>query len=104
MDVRSWEGEGTMALWAKRWKSAGRRLAVVALLAALGLTGCGKESVPAEAEKSPEGTPTVADNNGTKTGTPANSDNALPPPPKDGQHEPFAKATRGGDDPPPNSN
>jgi cyclophilin family peptidyl-prolyl cis-trans isomerase len=94
-----------MTRWAKRWHSAGRRLAVVALLATLGLTGCGKESVPSEqAEKPPEGTPAVASHDAPSAGTSANGDTALPPPPKDGQHEPFTKATRGGDDPPPNSN
>ncbi len=89
-----------MALWAKRWESAARRLAAAALIGALTLTGCGKKDVPGEqASGTPEGGGTVADNAGAVTKSTGDAS-----PPQDGQHEPFDKATRGGDDPPPNSN
>jgi cyclophilin family peptidyl-prolyl cis-trans isomerase len=91
-----------MARWAKRWKMAGRPLAVIALVGALSLSGCGKQSAPSEqADKPLESAPAVASSE-ANAGSPSGSDSDAPP--RDAQHEPFDKATRGGDDPPPNSN
>ena len=95
-----------MTVWAKRGKSAAHRLAVAALLGALGLIGCGKQSGPAEQAG---GTPTDAPAVAVKTeasagGSAATNESAATPLPPDGKHEPFATATRGGDDPPANSN
>jgi cyclophilin family peptidyl-prolyl cis-trans isomerase len=90
-----------MARWAKRWESIGRHWAVAALVGTLILTGCSKESAtPEQADKPPENAPAAASN--SASGAPASSDTTAPP--QDGRHEPFAKATRSGDDPPPNSN
>jgi cyclophilin family peptidyl-prolyl cis-trans isomerase len=94
-----------MAEWAKHGKQAFGRLAVIALVGGLSLVGCGKQSVPSEqADKPSEGTPAVA-GSGSNTGTaavqPAGTESQ---PPRDAQHEAFDKATRGGNDPPANSN
>ena len=94
-----------MAEWAKHGKQAFGRLAVIALVGGLSLVGCGKQSVPSEqADKPSEGTPAVA-GSGSNTGTtavqPAGTESQ---PPRDAQLEAFDKATRGGDDPPANSN
>jgi peptidyl-prolyl cis-trans isomerase B (cyclophilin B) len=95
-----------MAVWAKRWEGAVRRLAAAALIGVLGLTGCGKQSAPSEqAGGTPQGAPAVADKNQPNSGRAETTDDpAKTPLPQDGKHEPFAKVTRGGDDPPPNSN
>ena len=94
-----------MAEWAKHGKHAFGRLAVIALVVGLSLVGCGKQSVPSEqADKPSEGTPAVA-GSGSNTGTtavqPAGTESQ---PPRDAQLEAFDNATRGGDDPPANSN
>lgn len=95
-----------MAVWANRRESAGRWLAAAALLGVLGLIGCGKQSVPSEqAGGAPESAPAVADKKETSSGTSETKDDpAKTPPPQDGKHDPFVKVTRGGDNPPPNSN
>src|SRR5690349_19154120 len=94
-----------MAVWAKSWKKAAGRVVVLALLGCLGLAGCGKESVPSEqADKKPENAPAIA-STGSNTGTPAAQPTGTETaPPRDAQHEAFDKATRGGEDPPANSN
>jgi cyclophilin family peptidyl-prolyl cis-trans isomerase len=88
-----------MAHWARCWENVARSLAAAALVAILGLAGCGKQSAPSEqADKPSEGTPAAVKKDSNTDPQPDG------PPPADGRHEPFAKATRGGDDPPPNSN
>jgi cyclophilin family peptidyl-prolyl cis-trans isomerase len=94
-----------MAVWAKCWKKAVGRLAVVALVGSLSVIGCGQQSAPSEqADKPPENASAVA-NSGSNAGAaavqPAGSETE---PTRDAQHEAFDKATRGGDDPPANSN
>jgi cyclophilin family peptidyl-prolyl cis-trans isomerase len=92
-----------MAVWAKRWETVGRRLAAATLVGLLGITGCGKDTAPSDqADRPAEGVP-VAASSDAKGGTPATSPDTTPPP-KDDRHLPFDKATRGGDDPPANSN
>jgi peptidyl-prolyl cis-trans isomerase B (cyclophilin B) len=95
-----------MTVWAKRRESAARRLAVAALLGALGLIGCGKQSDPAEqAGNTSADAPTATAKTESSSGASATKDDpATTPLPQDGKHEPFAKVTRGGDDPPANSN
>ncbi len=93
-----------MARWTKHWDSVARLLAVAALVGSLGLIGCGKQTTPPEqAERVPDA-PAVAANSGSNAAPAGASDAALPPAPRDGRHEAFDKATRGGDDPPANSN
>jgi cyclophilin family peptidyl-prolyl cis-trans isomerase len=94
-----------MAEWAKRGKVVLGRLAGIALVGGLSLIGCGKQSVPTEqAEKAPESVPAVA-SSGSNAGTSAvQTTGSEAQPPRDAQHEAFDKATRGGDDPPANSN
>lgn len=66
----------------------------MALVAVLGLIGCGEHSTPSEpAEQQPA---VVAPTEKAET--------AVAPPINDARHIPFDKATRGGDDPPPGSN
>jgi cyclophilin family peptidyl-prolyl cis-trans isomerase len=67
----------------------------IALFAALGMIGCGEHSTPSE---SADPRPAVV--------APAKptEDTAPTAAPNDGRHDPFDKATRGGDDPPPGSN
>jgi peptidyl-prolyl cis-trans isomerase B (cyclophilin B) len=90
-----------MGVWAKRWLRSLRRLAAVALVAVLVLTGCGKQpEPPTPAEATPQTAP--AEGAGGPAAQPAVADAA--PPPQDAQHQPFSKATRGGDDPPAESN
>jgi cyclophilin family peptidyl-prolyl cis-trans isomerase len=95
-----------MTVWAKRGESAARRLAVAVLLGALGLIGCGKQSGPAEqAVGAPTDASAVAvKTEATASGSATTDQPTAGPLPQDGKHEPFAKATRGGDDPPANSN
>jgi cyclophilin family peptidyl-prolyl cis-trans isomerase len=85
-----------MARRAKGW----RRLAAVALVVGLGLCGCGKKpAAPSAAANSNDGATGKAAVAPADTATPAGP---LPPPPNDEQHQPFAKAARSADDPPPN--
>src|SRR5579872_5595786 len=84
-----------MARWAKCASRGLRPMAVAVLVAGLGLAGCGKKAEP-EAPKAPEGAAAVP----PAPVTPAPGGGALPPPPKDGRHLPFAQATRPADNPP----
>lgn len=95
-----------MILWAKRWESAVRRLTAAALIGALTLTGCGKKSGPEEqaGSSSAEAPVAAAKNEARSVSSKAKDDPATAPLPQDGKHVPFAQATRGGDDPPANSN
>jgi cyclophilin family peptidyl-prolyl cis-trans isomerase len=95
-----------MAMWAKQGQDTARRLAAAALMGILALTGCGKQSEPADqANGTPPNAPAVASNAGSNSALADKSDNAANAPlPQDGKHEPFNKATRGGDDPPANIN
>src|SRR3954447_22609310 len=97
-----------MALWAPRGTRALRYLVVAACLGGVGLAGCGKQAAPTEqapstTEKQPGAPQADAAAAGTAPATPpaAPADAAAVPAPADGQHQPFARATRGGDDPPP---
>lgn len=92
-----------MAVCAKRWQSVARCLSAAALLWALVVTGCGKQPVSSEQEVSaPQETPqTNLDQPAapTKEGTTVAGTAGW-----QAKHEPFDKATRGGEDPPTNSN
>lgn len=89
-----------MARWAKCANRGLRPLAVAVLVAGLGLAGCGKKAEP-ETPTTPQGAPTVAPGSGAAPATPAPpGTTALPPPPNDGRHLPFAQATRPADNPP----
>ena len=101
MGVRSWEGEGSMAVWEKRGDRAVRYWAASMLFGSLTVIGCSKQ--PASSEQG-GGTPRV-------TPRPEMSQPAMPP--KDVQagavvlqDKPgsFAQVTRSGEDPPANSN
>jgi peptidyl-prolyl cis-trans isomerase B (cyclophilin B) len=92
-----------MAGWAKRGERLVRHWTAAALLGGLIVIGCGKQPVPSEQEGSaPEDAPQA------KIDPPAAP--AKEEAPRAGgadqqaRHEPFDKVTRGGDDPPTNSN
>jgi peptidyl-prolyl cis-trans isomerase B (cyclophilin B) len=91
-----------MAVWAKRWQSVATSLSVAILLVALALIGCGKQSPPEQADSAPQVAPQ------SKSDTPAAPAKETPAVASaeggQGQYEPFDKATRGGDEPPANSN
>jgi peptidyl-prolyl cis-trans isomerase B (cyclophilin B) len=92
-----------MTVWAKRWENVARCLIATALLGALAMTGCGKQSASVEQEDSaPQDAPQT---NSDQSSAPAKETTS----PAgvagwEAKHEPFDKATRGGDDPPTNSN
>jgi cyclophilin family peptidyl-prolyl cis-trans isomerase len=92
-----------MAVWAKRGESLVRCLAAAALVGALALTGCDKQPVESEQAGS-----VPQDASQTKSDQPAATAKEATTPVGDAswqaKHEPFDKATRGGDDPPANSN
>src|SRR5579871_2283447 len=92
-----------MQVWAKRWERAVRYGAAVALLGSLAMSGCSKQ--PASSEQGsvvPQETPAVAGTESSKPASSENKDNAAPV--VVDKHEPFAQVTRGGEDPPANSN
>jgi peptidyl-prolyl cis-trans isomerase B (cyclophilin B) len=103
-----------MTGWAKHGKGAGRRWIVAALLGALMLTGCSKQ--PASSEQAGGAGQETLDQSAAPTGErgavsaprmPDAEATSLAPPAAgnwQAMHEPFAKATRGGEDPPANSN
>ena len=92
-----------MARLTMRWESAAWMLATAALVGALGLAGCGKSAVPSEqAGDTTDKAATIAKNGDSASDTAATT--PLSPPPQDGRHDPFDNVTRGGDDPPANSN
>ena len=80
-----------MGTWRKNRRQGLRQLAAFVVLGTVGLTGCGQKAEQ-EAAKPAEAPAQVA----AATPTPAE----LPPPPSDGRHQPFDKATRRADDPP----
>jgi peptidyl-prolyl cis-trans isomerase B (cyclophilin B) len=83
-----------MARWVNCVMWGVRPLAVAGIVAGLGLAGCGKKAAEPEAPPTP---PTAA----PAPVTPATgAATALPPPPQDERHLPFAKATRPADNPP----
>ncbi len=90
-----------MAVWAKRGERVVRCLAAAVFLGALALTGCGKQSVPSEqAESAPQDAPQTKPDQPVAPARDALASDAN----WQAKHEPFDKATRGGDDPPANSN
>ncbi|MHB1425133.1 MAG: peptidylprolyl isomerase [Gemmataceae bacterium] len=95
-----------MAVWAKHGESTARRLAAIALIGILAWTGCGKQSEPSEQGSGiPQEAPAGAATDGMNSSAADKpADPAKTPIAQDGKHEPFGKATRGGDDPPANSN
>lgn len=95
-----------MALWAKLKEKVVRHWAVAALLGTLAWIGCNKQPPPAEqAVDTPQNAPAVTNKDGSIPVAPDNKDStAAAKVSQDGNHEPFAKVTRGGDDPPENSN
>jgi peptidyl-prolyl cis-trans isomerase B (cyclophilin B) len=95
-----------MSVWASRWRGAWRALVVIALVGSLGVIGCGRTPVSDEqAGGAAEGAAAVAGKEASNAGTgEIKPDAAVEPLPRDGKHEPFDKATRGGEDPPQGSN
>jgi cyclophilin family peptidyl-prolyl cis-trans isomerase len=95
-----------MAVWAKRGQKAVQYWSAAAFLGALMLTGCSKQ--PASSEQTvgvPQETPSNTGNPESKPAAPENkSDAAMASIHHEDKLEPFAKVTRGGDDPPANSN
>jgi cyclophilin family peptidyl-prolyl cis-trans isomerase len=90
-----------MAVWAKRGERVVRYLAAAAFLGALAFTGCGKQPVPSEqAESAPQDAPQTKPDQPAAPARDALASDAS----WQAKHEPFDKATRGGDDPPANSN
>jgi cyclophilin family peptidyl-prolyl cis-trans isomerase len=84
-----------MGTWTEDLGKGPRRLAAAVLLAAVALSGCGKQqSAPSDAAQPAEAPAQLAA--APTAGAPA----ALPPPPNDAQHQPFEKATRRADNPP----
>jgi cyclophilin family peptidyl-prolyl cis-trans isomerase len=103
MGVRCTEREGTMKVWAKRWERALRYWGAAALIGVIMMTGCSKQ--PASSEQTsvaPQETPAVAAKEESNTVGTENKHNAAAVP--DDKLEPFAKVTRGGEDPPAHSN
>jgi peptidyl-prolyl cis-trans isomerase B (cyclophilin B) len=101
-----------MIVWAKHGERAIGCWAVAALLGSLLLTGCSKQPASSAPSEQAEGTkldsPTPSDGVAAVKERQDNRSLTAAAPP-DGvnwqvQHEPFAKATRSGDDPPANSN
>ncbi len=95
-----------MAVWAKRGQKTVHYWSAAALLGALIFVGCSKQpSSPEQVSGTPVDTPAIADKEGSKPAVSENKgDTASPPVRQDDKLEPFAKVTRGGDDPPANSN
>jgi peptidylprolyl isomerase len=98
-----------MAVWAKRWTKAVRCWAAVVLIGALTLTGCSKQPVPSEQaggtpQKTLDQPATERAGSVSDGGVPSLTLPARSAADGEAKHEPFAKATRGGDDPPANSN
>jgi peptidyl-prolyl cis-trans isomerase B (cyclophilin B) len=100
-----------MAVWAKCRQATGRLLTMAVLIAGFGLSGCGDKADPAGevgVAPSQSGQPKGGSSPGAASTAsaeqPAVAEAPLPPPPQDGRHQPFAKATRAGDDPPPECN
>lgn len=82
-----------------RWRNFGGapRWLAAALVVGLGLAGCSKQSDPAAKNAEAE----AAANGGAGDPAAANkTDGDLPPAPMDAWHQPFALATRSGDNPP----
>ncbi len=90
-----------MARWSNGWRRVLRPLAAAAFVGVLGMAGCSKE--PAHTDDAPKGgdsaTASVAAGPATGTTDPTKPEDL--PPPNDEQHQPFAKATRRAEDPPP---
>jgi cyclophilin family peptidyl-prolyl cis-trans isomerase len=78
------------------WRRARAALVAVALAGGFGTVGCDKK-VDANAAK-PDGGPSAGPV--AAAGDRDNKPAGETPPPNDAQHQPFAKATRSGDDPP----
>lgn len=95
-----------MRVRAKRGQYWVRLATVASLLGALAFGGCGKQPVPSEqAGSAPQDAPSAAVSGRANPEIEANPNNpAKAEIPPDGKHEPFNKVTRGGDDPPANSN
>jgi cyclophilin family peptidyl-prolyl cis-trans isomerase len=94
-----------MVVWAKHGQKAVQYGSVAALLGALMVAGCSKQ--PASSEQTvavPQEAPAVAVNEGQKPASENKSDAAKASTSQEDKLEPFAKVTRGGDDPPANSN
>jgi cyclophilin family peptidyl-prolyl cis-trans isomerase len=86
-----------------RQNPIGRKFSTIVLAAALMVMGCGKDSAPSEqAEQKPDVVP--ADTKKEAKANQSTGDNTNKSVPRDAQHEAFATATRGGDDPPANIN
>jgi peptidyl-prolyl cis-trans isomerase B (cyclophilin B) len=95
-----------MAVWAKRGRKAVQHWGAAAFIGALIVVGCSKQPAsPEQVSGTPIDTPAVADNQGSKPAVSENkSDAATPAVRSDDKIDPLAKVTRGGDDPPANSN
>jgi cyclophilin family peptidyl-prolyl cis-trans isomerase len=96
-----------MAVWAKRWERAAEYWTAVVLIGSLTLVGCNKQ--PASSEQTsgaPAETSTVASapREGSSPDAGATSLASAGAGDWQAKHEPFAKATRSGDDPPANCN
>ncbi len=89
-----------MGTWRKNVRPGLRQLAAFALLGAVGLTGCGKKDAEPETAKSTEAPTQVAAAPAAAAPTAPAAQAPLPPPPDDGRHQPFDKATRRADNPP----
>lgn len=95
-----------MRVWAMDWTNVARRGLAAALVGAMALTGCNKQSQPVEqggtaTDKAAAVASTETPNGGT---TETKDSSADAPIVRDAKHQAFETATRGGDDPPPNSN
>lgn len=95
-----------MEVWRKRGGRSIRTWAAMVLLGGLALSGCGKEPASLEQASSvPDDTPSAAVE---KQNSASAADNAKKPDEAvaavDDKHIPFDRATRGGEDPPTNSN
>jgi peptidyl-prolyl cis-trans isomerase B (cyclophilin B) len=77
-----------------------RQFAAFVLLGAVGLTGCGKKDAGPGAARPAEGPAQVAAAPAPQAPAEPAAQAPLPPPPDDGRHQPFEKATRRADNPP----
>jgi cyclophilin family peptidyl-prolyl cis-trans isomerase len=92
-----------MKVWAKRCERTVRCWTAAALIGFLTIAGCSQQPASSEqASGTPQETSDLAGTEGAKPAVSEKSEST--PAPLSDKHEPFAKVTRGGDNPPANSN
>ena len=92
-----------MTVWTKRWERAVRYGVTAALIGSLTMSGCNKQPESSEqVSGTPQETPAIASKEEAKPAGSENKDNAAAV--VSDKIEPFAQATRSGEDPPANSN